>query len=153
MLNNEKELADLAVRLFNNIDQAEQFNVNELFYHCDNKFLLQLIEELAETVRENVTERSKRFSQRSEAVSLSPCKHFKRTTDVVEVKHGEWKIIADYKESEIAQCTNCKEEFWYMKQGQLQIKLMPYCPKCGAKMDGKDINVRSKGGSEINGNR
>ena len=29
----KKELADLAVRLFNNIDQAEQFNVNELFYH------------------------------------------------------------------------------------------------------------------------
>lgn len=77
----------------------------------------------------------------------SPCKHFKRTTDVVEVKHGEWKIIADYKESEVAQCTNCKEEFWYMKQGQLQIKLMPYCPLCGAKMDGKDTNVRSNGGN------
>ncbi len=58
------------------------------------------------------------------------------TADVAEVKHGEWKIIADYKESEVAQCTHCKEDFWYMKQGQLQIKHMPYCPECGAKMDG-----------------
>ena len=39
----KKELADLALRLFGNIDQAEQFNVNELFYHCDNKFLLETI--------------------------------------------------------------------------------------------------------------
>ena len=57
----KKDLADLVVRLFNNIDQAEQFNVNELFYHCDNKFLLKTIKSLAETVKYNV-KRDKKFS-------------------------------------------------------------------------------------------
>ena len=66
----KKDLADLAVRLFNNIDQAEQFNVNELFYHCDNKFLLEIIESLAETVKENVAEKGKRFSMRGENVGV-----------------------------------------------------------------------------------
>ena len=66
----KKELADLALRLFGNIDQAEQFNVNELFYHCDNKFLLKIIADLTESVKENVAERSKRFSTRSENVSV-----------------------------------------------------------------------------------
>ena len=65
----KKELADLAVRLFHNIDQAEQFDVIPLFYHCDNKFLLQTIEHLAEAVKDNVAERGKRFSMRSENVS------------------------------------------------------------------------------------
>ncbi len=66
----KKELADLALRLFGNIDQAEQFNVNELFYHCDNKFLLETIANLAESVKENVAERGKRFSTRSENVGV-----------------------------------------------------------------------------------
>lgn len=66
----KKELANLAVRLFNNIDQAEQFNVNELFYHCDNKFLLEIIESLSETVKENVAERGNRFSTRGENVDM-----------------------------------------------------------------------------------
>lgn len=67
----KKDLADLAVRLFNNIDQAEQFNVNELLYHCDNKFLLKIIESLAEAVKENVAEKGKRFSMRGENVSVN----------------------------------------------------------------------------------
>lgn len=66
----KKELADLAIKLFNNIDQAEQFNVNELFYHCDNKFLLEIIESLAEAVKENVAEKDKRFSMRGENISV-----------------------------------------------------------------------------------
>lgn len=66
----KKELANLAVRLFNNIDQAEQFDVNELFYHCDNKFLLEIIEGLSETIKENVAERGNRFSTRGENVSM-----------------------------------------------------------------------------------
>lgn len=65
----KKELADLAVRLFHNIDQAEQFEVTRLFYHCDNKFLVNIIQELAESVKDNVAERGKRFSTRSEDVS------------------------------------------------------------------------------------
>ena len=66
----KKELANLAVRLFNNIDQAEQFDVNELFYHCDNKFLLEIIKGLSETMKENVAERDNRFSTRGENVSV-----------------------------------------------------------------------------------
>ena len=64
----KKKLAELAVRLYHNIDQAEQFDVIPLFYHCDNKFLLQTIEHLVEAVKENVAEKGKRFSERSENV-------------------------------------------------------------------------------------
>lgn len=66
----KQELADLAVRLFNNIDQAEQFNVIELFYHCDNKYLLEIIESLAESVKRNVAEKGKMFSMRGENISV-----------------------------------------------------------------------------------
>lgn len=66
----KKDLADLAVRLFHNIDQAEQFEVTRLFYHCDNKFLLDIIQELAESVKDNVAEKGKRFSSRSENVGV-----------------------------------------------------------------------------------
>lgn len=65
----KKELADIAVKLFNNIDQAEQFDVNELFYHCDNKFLLDVIERLEITVKENI-ERDKRRSVLDKNVSM-----------------------------------------------------------------------------------
>ena len=65
----KKDLADLAGRLFNNIDQAEQFNVNELFYHCDNKFLLETIKSLAETVKCNV-ERDKMLSRHNKNVGV-----------------------------------------------------------------------------------
>lgn len=57
----KKELADLAVRLFNNIDQAEQFSVNELFYHCDTEYLLETIERFIEIVKYNI-ERDKKLS-------------------------------------------------------------------------------------------
>lgn len=50
----KKELAEIAIKLFNNIDQAEQFDVYELFYHCDKKFLLDVISRLKEIVEENV---------------------------------------------------------------------------------------------------
>lgn len=50
----KKELAEIAIKLFNNIDQAEQFNIYELFYHCDKKFLLDIISRLKEIVEENI---------------------------------------------------------------------------------------------------
>ena len=43
MAKTKKELAELAVKLFDNIDQADQFDIKDLFYHCDNAFLLYLI--------------------------------------------------------------------------------------------------------------
>ena len=66
----KKELAVLALRLFGNIDQADQFDVTRLFYHCDNKFLVDIIQELAESVKANVAERGKMFSTRSENVGV-----------------------------------------------------------------------------------
>ena len=50
----KKELANLAISLFNNLDQAEQFDVDRMFYHLDNKFLLELIEEMEEDVLYNL---------------------------------------------------------------------------------------------------
>lgn len=55
----KKELANLAISLFNNLDQAEQFEVERLFYHLDNKFLLKLIEEMKEDVLYNLNKQPK----------------------------------------------------------------------------------------------
>lgn len=50
---NKKELAQLAIKLFDNIDQADQFNTIELFYHLDNAFLLHLIEDMYDCILKN----------------------------------------------------------------------------------------------------
>lgn len=50
----KKELASIAYTLFNNIDQAEQFDVSSLFYHCDNKFLISLCKDLKSKVQYNI---------------------------------------------------------------------------------------------------
>lgn len=53
------------------------------------------------------------------------------TADVVEVKHGYWEQkFGDFDYCSV--CHNCVE------YGQFKYY---YCPHCGAKMDGKDINV------------
>ena len=53
----KKQLADLAIKLFNNIDHGDQFanggTQDEMFYHCDKKFLLKLIENFMECVETN----------------------------------------------------------------------------------------------------
>lgn len=48
-----KELADLAVKLFDNIDQADQFDPYPMFYHCDKKFLLHLISNMLDSIEQN----------------------------------------------------------------------------------------------------
>ena len=50
--------------------------------------------------------------------------------DVVEVKHGEWVggKFDDYSGEYEEQCSNCKK---YSRE-----YARPYCPNCGAKMDG-----------------
>ena len=64
------------------------------------------------------------------------CPHFKNKADVVEVRHERWK--KDWCDSnllghEYEVCTGCgcsmidTNQFWDS----------PYCPNCGAKMDGK----------------
>lgn len=55
----KKELANLAINLFNNLDQADQFDVERMFYHLDNKFLLELIEEMKDDVLYNLDNQPK----------------------------------------------------------------------------------------------
>ena len=50
---NKKELAKLAINLFDNIDQADQFDTYELFYHLDNTDLRKLISDFYETIEQN----------------------------------------------------------------------------------------------------
>ena len=53
---------------------------------------------------------------------------------------GEWNTVVDNKDDIVTECSACKKHFWFMKKGQLNIDKMPYCPNCGAKMLGGDIN-------------
>lgn len=57
---------------------------------------------------------------------LKLCESFKNKADVVEVKHGEW-IDLNITEWQCSEC-NYRVERW---------NNTPYCPKCGAKMDGE----------------
>ena len=54
--------------------------------------------------------------------------------DVVEVKHGEWKIKRDDYDCEYMMCSCCKEEF-YPADDDTVDTTPKYCPNCGAKMD------------------
>lgn len=56
--------------------------------------------------------------------------------DVVPVVHGRWEQDANgdwY-------CTNCGEVVAIYDSGRERTYLKPYCPNCGAKMDGGAIN-------------
>lgn len=59
------------------------------------------------------------------------CEQFKSTADVVEVRHGHWKYLwLD------AVCSECG----YINEADAVTRCRtdpPYCPKCGAKMDGE----------------
>lgn len=58
------------------------------------------------------------------------------TADVEEVKHGEWDYIATH---DCFSCDICKFD---------SDVPMKYCGGCGAKMNGKDINVLTKDGGK-----
>lgn len=49
---------------------------------------------------------------------------------------GEWETVQETTLDKAIECTVCKNQFWFMKKGQLRIDRMPFCPKCGAKMKG-----------------
>ena len=59
------------------------------------------------------------------------------TVDAQEVRHGRWHTIRETTDSKTTECTACMKSFFFMRKGQLNIDLMPYCPHCGAKMDGE----------------
>ena len=56
--------------------------------------------------------------------------------ETVEVVHGRWKVSRESEISRNVWCTACGEDFYMHRKGELQIDKMPYCPNCGAKMDG-----------------
>ena len=64
----KKELANLAISLFNNLDQAEQFDVDRMFHHLDNKFLLELIEEMKDDVLYNLDNNPKHILNSEEEI-------------------------------------------------------------------------------------
>lgn len=56
------------------------------------------------------------------------------TVDAIPVVHGQWVtdgMMMDCGEYLMTRCTACGTPFEYGYD-------MPYCPQCGAKMDGKD---------------
>ena len=64
--------------------------------------------------------------------------------DVVEVRHGKWlNFYGDYSFAECSVCgkvydtmqprESCNPEWW-----NIFLRECRYCPKCGAKMDGKE---------------
>jgi hypothetical protein len=55
MAKTKKELAELAIRLFNNIDQGDQApDMDELFRHLDRGHLLKLIRDMKRSVEQNI---------------------------------------------------------------------------------------------------
>lgn len=53
------------------------------------------------------------------------------TADVAEVRHGKWKPLP----FSVHYCSECHEI--YRRKTYKRKRLSNYCPKCGAKMDGK----------------
>lgn len=51
----KKELAELVIRLWDNIDQADQApDMNEVFNHLDNAYLVNLIRSFRDSVKFNM---------------------------------------------------------------------------------------------------
>ncbi len=57
---------------------------------------------------------------------------FKNKADFAEVKHGEWGYAKTYYDADECNCSLCGQLMTTAKGVR-----MNYCPKCGAKMDGK----------------
>lgn len=57
--NDKREIAELAIRLYNNLDEAEQFSqrIPEMIRHLDEAFLLELLKGLKEAVEDNIENR------------------------------------------------------------------------------------------------
>lgn len=62
---------------------------------------------------------------------------------ILEVKCGEWLPVQyTYFGLKRYECSECKDDEYWQKR-YLEHK-ENFCPNCGAKMDGKDINVPTK---------
>ena len=62
------------------------------------------------------------------------------TADVVEVRHGEWKLYGN--DDDIGCSYFCSLCAWNMDEDEYldNWSHFKYCPNCGAKMNGKDDN-------------
>ena len=60
-----------------------------------------------------------------------------QTADVAPVVHARWVKDEDGEWS----CTNCREAVAICDSGRERTYRKPYCPNCGAKMDGGDDNA------------
>ena len=56
--------------------------------------------------------------------------------DVVEVKHGYWHLLNNCA-NEGVYCSVCNKKVYKTNYANQKIK-SPYCPNCGAKMDGEN---------------
>ena len=80
--------------------------------------------------------------------NASNCKKFKNKADYKEVKHGEWIPIViqdNYLEPPYCDTIKCSE---CGAIEDVSLHDAKYCHMCGAKMDGKDINVTTTRGKE-----
>lgn len=57
------------------------------------------------------------------------------TIDAVPVVHGKWSL-AFTEEENVWKCSNC-DDYWLLNDGTPFDNGMNFCPKCGARMDGK----------------
>ena len=76
------------------------------------------------------------WEYKKELCVLKPTIDAMPTVDAVEVVHGRWELDSETEVSKYVYCTNCCQGFAFRKVAELQLDVMPYCPNCGAKMDG-----------------
>ena len=53
---NRSEVAELVIKLSENLDEAEQFSflIPEIIRHCEKKFLISILREISDSVKENI---------------------------------------------------------------------------------------------------
>ena len=73
---------------------------------------------------------------RKEGGTIEDRVDFLLANGVQTVNHGHWETISDSDLSKTVMCSVCNKMFYFTKKGQLNIDMLPYCPNCGAKMDG-----------------
>lgn len=68
------------------------------------------------------------------------------TADVEEVRHAEWFLL-DECANEGVYCSRCYKKVYKTEYANQKLK-SPYCPNCGAKMDGAENATTTDGGRE-----
>ena len=109
--------------------------------YIDADMLLKELEvrEIATTIQTKQGDKKHRICQRGILSGLNWSRNIIYeipTADVVEAKHGEWKIKRDDYDYEYMKCSCCKEEFYPCDSDTVD-ETPNYCPHCGVKMDGE----------------